>query len=214
MHKIAPPIDVLATACDALTAGAPDEAARLIAEGYPFAPGTYMKPRRPPRPVASDPESRARRGPYKKPAALRIFLRDGFIDRYFGTRLLFPPVVRVLSEALPDIVPFESYHWPEDRTHPAYFQATPALDHIRPLCRGGLDTEDNLVSTSYQHNEAKGDCSVEEMGWILHREGNLADWDGCLAWFLGYVEQYPDLLTIADVKGWYAAARALNAARG
>jgi hypothetical protein len=32
--------------------------------------------------------------------ALSIFLRDSFIDRYSGSRLLFPQVLRVLSLAL------------------------------------------------------------------------------------------------------------------
>src|SRR3979411_1868617 len=37
-----------------------------------------------------------------------VFLRDGFIDRYRGTRLVFPPVLRLLSHYLPAEFPYHN----------------------------------------------------------------------------------------------------------
>jgi hypothetical protein len=36
----------------------------------------------------------------------RVSCRGGFIDRYRGTRLVFPPVLRMLSLYLPDAFPY------------------------------------------------------------------------------------------------------------
>jgi len=36
----------------------------------------------------------------------RIFARDGFIDRYRGSRLIFPAALRLLSHYLPAEFPF------------------------------------------------------------------------------------------------------------
>ena len=75
--------EVLAAVCHALTENAPVEAAGLLRRDYPFAP---------------DPVTKRRYGPVE---STRVFVRDGFLDRYTGERLVFPPVLRVLSEMLP-----------------------------------------------------------------------------------------------------------------
>ena len=40
---------------------------------------------------------------YSKYQMCKIFLRDGFIDRYSGEKLLFPGLIKILSIELPDI---------------------------------------------------------------------------------------------------------------
>ena len=58
--------------CEALSAGKTDEAAKTARQEYPF--------------IA--PASRSRR--YTTYQSCQVFIRDGFIDRYAGTRLVFP----------------------------------------------------------------------------------------------------------------------------
>jgi hypothetical protein len=113
--------------------------------------------------------------------ALRVFVRDGFIDRYSGNRLLFPPVLRLLSVMLPDAFPFHC-NWKMNKTHPAYWELFPTLDHIVPVARGGPDHEDNLVSTSMLRNSAKANLTLEELGWSINPPGDMNQWDGMLAW--------------------------------
>lgn len=42
---------------------------------------------------------------YTTGEATRLFVRDGFIDRYCGQRLIFTPVLRLLSRLFPDDFP-------------------------------------------------------------------------------------------------------------
>lgn len=75
--------DVLAAVCKALSQDAKDSAVTILKEHYPFAPEEISKRR------------------YGAVDSTRVFVRDGFIDRYSGKRLIFPPVLRVLSAVLP-----------------------------------------------------------------------------------------------------------------
>jgi hypothetical protein len=74
--------------CHALTDGNSAEAGAIARQEMPFQP--VVQPKR----------------AYSDVDALRIFLRDGFIDRYSGQRLVFPGVLRLLSLLLPDEVPY------------------------------------------------------------------------------------------------------------
>ena len=56
-----------------------DHAASILREEYPF--------------IARLPVGRA----YDAATSTRVFVRDGFIDRYSGERLVFPGVLRLLS---------------------------------------------------------------------------------------------------------------------
>lgn len=69
-----------------------------------------------------------------------------------------------------------------DKTHPAYWELFPALDHVLPVCRGGRDDQDNLVSTSMLRNSTKSNWTLDELGWSIHPPGDMKHWDGLLAW--------------------------------
>jgi hypothetical protein len=79
---------VIAAVCQALGNGAIDGAKNLLKRDYPFAPQLT---------------TRRQYGPLE---STRVFIRDGFIDRYTGERLVFPPVLRVISVSLPADFPF------------------------------------------------------------------------------------------------------------
>lgn len=48
------------------------------------------------------------------------FVRDGFIDRYSGEKLVNPGLLKVLSFYMPDTFPYQS-HWKMEECHSAYW---------------------------------------------------------------------------------------------
>lgn len=46
------------------------------------------------------------------------FVRDGFIDRYSGEKLVNPGMLKVLSFYMPDVFPYQS-HWKMEECHNA-----------------------------------------------------------------------------------------------
>jgi hypothetical protein len=112
----------IAEACAALKRGVRDQAISVLKRDYPFAPNPVTK--RQYRPIDST----------------RVFVRDGFIDRYTGEHLVFPPVLRAISAALPVDFPYDP-NWKTDLTHPAYWEVGATLDHLTPVSRGGADDD-------------------------------------------------------------------------
>ena len=141
---------------------------------------------------------------FTKKAQVEIFIRDGFIDRYSGDKLIFPGVLCILSAMLPDVFPYQT-NWKTDECHQAWWNLFPSIDHVIPLAFGGTNEKENLVCTSMKRNMAKSTSTLEEIGWKIFPEGNLEDWDGMLDWFISYVNENPEILQNNDVKNWYKA---------
>jgi 5-methylcytosine-specific restriction endonuclease McrA len=141
---------------------------------------------------------------YRASDALRVFIRDGFIDRYSGQRLVFPGVLRLLSEILKEDFPFHP-NWRTDLTHAAYWSLFPTVDHIGPVSKAGADNDQNWVTTSQLKNSAKGNWTLGELGWDTFPPGKFEEWDGLLGWFLDYVKAHPEHLRHPYLKAWYAA---------
>lgn len=135
----------------------------------------------------------------------KIFLRDGFVDRYSGEKLLFPPVLRLLSMQMPEEFPYHK-NWKMSECHIAYWQLLPTIDHMIPVSRGGRDDESNWVCTSQLRNSAKSNWLLEELGWVLHRSGDLKEWDGLINWFLEYLSNNKDLLADKYFLSWHRTA--------
>ncbi len=185
--------DIIQQVTKALLVGDTTEAAALLRDEYPFL-------RQPPVPRA-----------YSDVTATRVFIRDGFLDRYSGTRLVFPGTLRLLSKLLPVEFPFHP-NWKMSETHPAYWELTPTVDHVRPVARGGADNETNWVTTSMLRNSAKSNWTLEELGWPLLPPGDFNQWDGLLEWFRVYLEQYPDHLHDKTIRHWLSVAKRALAA--
>lgn len=177
----------LIAVCRALDNGDAALAASLLKRDYPFAP---------------DPITRREYGPIE---STRVFIRDGFIDRYTGERLIFPPVLRVLSAELPGEFPFHP-NWKTDVTHPAFWELGATVDHLLPVSRGGADDESNWVTTSMARNSAKMNWTLEQLGWTLQPPGEFAEWDGLIRWFLERTQRRPELLTAGSMRQWHRAA--------
>ncbi|HRS97913.1 MAG TPA: HNH endonuclease signature motif containing protein [Smithella sp.] len=183
--------EIIAKGFKTLRAGMISEAKVIISENYPF---KSMKK-----------EGRT----YREHQKMKIFLRDGFTDRYSGERLVFPPVLRIMSSLMPEEFPFHR-NWKTSDCHLAYWHLMPTIDHIIPISRGGPDEESNWVCTSQLRNSAKSSWLLEELGWQLHKAGDLKDWDGLLASFMEYIAVNPGALADGYINSWYVAAKRAN----
>jgi len=162
-------------ACRHVGAGELDDARRLLRKEHPFA------------------ARRSAARSYTKAQMMRVFARDGFIDRYSGERLVFPCVLRLLGHLMPEELPWHP-HGKMDRCHILHWTLWPSIDHLVPLARNGAHAEENWVTTSTLRNMSKGQATLAELGWRLHPAGRIEDWDGLAGWFLGYVERHPEVL--------------------
>src|SRR2546423_983591 len=84
--------------CAALAAGDTLKASEIARTDYPFAAQTTGK------------------RSFSALAATSVFQRDGFIDRYSGTQLVFPGVLRLLSRLLPTEFPAHP-NWKMSESH-------------------------------------------------------------------------------------------------
>jgi 5-methylcytosine-specific restriction endonuclease McrA len=184
MHKA----DLIKSLCQLVESGDQASGVDLINFHYPFEKIEYVK------------------RSYTKAMMLRVFIRDGFIDRYSGQKLIFPPVLRILSINFPKEFPFHP-NWKTSECHPAYWDLLPTIDHIFPIGKGGDNKEENLVSTSMMRNSAKSNFTLEELGWQLHQPGKIENWDGQLSWFKAIIKEQPEYLQIPYIKEWFHAAQ-------
>lgn len=145
---------------------------------------------------------------YSTSQSLKIFIRDGFTDRYSGLPLVFPGTLRIISLRLPKDFPFHP-NWKTDQCHFAYWELLPTVDHVIPVSRGGADNEANWVTTSMVKNTAKGNFCLQEIGWQLFPEPSKEDWDGLTSWFSSELARNPSLLNDAYVRRWADALRTI-----
>ncbi len=136
------------------------------------------------------------------------FIRDGFIDRYTGQKLLNPGILKILSTYFPNEFPFH-HHWKMSETHIAYWELIPTIDHIYPIARGGNEDKNNWVTTSMKNNSIKSNYTIEEIHWTLYPQGNIKDWDGLSKSLIKLVDNNKDLLKDSYIKAWYTISKKL-----
>ena len=134
------------------------------------------------------------------------FIRDGFIDRYSGQKLVNPGLLKVLSYYMPETFPYHA-HWKMEECHNAYWEFIPTVDHIYPVALGGADSMENWATTSMLHNSIKSNWTLEQLNWKLHDAGNYNEYDGLTALFVKLTEANKELLSDAYIKRWYKLAR-------
>lgn len=181
-------VDVLAGALRSLARGDTASARAQIEGGYPHEPVVHRR--------QSIPAARA----------ISVFIRDGFVDRYSGERLVFPGALKAIALQLPDVFPAHP-NWKMSESHIAFWHQFPTVDHVVPVARGGAHDESNFVTTSMLRNSAKSNWLLEELGWTIGPPGDLSNWDGLLADTLQLVELVPSLLDDKYFLGWYKAAK-------
>ena len=180
-------VTVLEQALADIAKGVPESASNRLAAGYPFVSRTKSK------------------RSWTQRRALSIFVRDGFIDRYTGERLVYPGALRILSLILPSVFPVHP-NWKMSETHIAYWELFPTLDHLFPVATGGEDSDENLVTTSMLSNQAKSSWSLDELGWKLYPSGSIDQWDGLMGIAASLIEDRPALLNDAYLRRWHDAA--------
>lgn len=146
---------------------------------------------------------------YTMTEKMEQFLKDGFIDRYTGKRLLNPGMLKVISNYFPDEFPFHP-HWKMTETHIAYWELVPTIDHVYPIAKGGHDNKENWVTTSMISNSIKSNYTIEEINWTLHPKGKLEDWDGLTNLFIELVDKNTELLGDSYIKNWYVISRRIH----
>lgn len=134
------------------------------------------------------------------------FIRDGFIDRYSGQKLVNPGILRVLSYYMPDVFPYQA-HWKMEECHNAYWEFIPTVDHIYPVALGGVDSKENWATTSMLHNSIKSSWTLKQLNWQLYAAGNYDDYDGLTELFMKLVEAERELLKDAYIKRWYKLSK-------
>lgn len=145
---------------------------------------------------------------YTEMQALSLFIRDGFIDRYSGKRLVFPGVLKVISNLFPEDFPYHK-NWKMSECHIAYWELVPTIDHIVPIARGGSNDESNWICTSFLRNSAKSNFTLEELGWKILPAGDYREWDGLLLWFMNFVKENNHLLKDNYINKWFKVASKL-----
>lgn len=187
---------VLARACAALSNDNPTLAGQVLRTEYPFVATTKV----------------ARR--YNERQSLRVFYRDGFIDRYSGAQLVHPGVLRLLSIVLPDEFPAHP-NWDMNKSHFGFWELFPSIDHVVPVARGGADDATNWVTTSMLRNSAKSQWTLEELGWSLLPAGDMSTWDGLSNWYSNHLAHHPQLLENQPyLRRWLSATLAIDAELG
>lgn len=137
------------------------------------------------------------------------FIRDGFVDRYTGQRLLNPGILKILSSYFPDEFPFHP-HWKMTETHIAYWELIPTIDHIYPIAKGGQDDKNNWVTTSMKNNSIKSNYTLEEIHWQIYPKGDINEWDGLTKAFIDLVESNRELLKDNYIESWYNVSKKFN----
>lgn len=94
-----------------------NQATKYIEDKYPFTP------------IETSTRS------YSKQTMCKIFVRDGFIDRYTGEKLIFPGLLRLLTHKMPTIFQYHP-NWKMTETHQAYWDLSPTIDHLIPIAKG------------------------------------------------------------------------------
>lgn len=180
--------DIIIQALNNLTQNKKDDAIRLLEDNYKH---TFIQY-----------EARAM-SHYEK---LKIFINDGFIDRYTGKKLFFPNVLRILSQELGGSFPYHP-NWKMSDCHIAYWEMFPTYDHIIPIARGGKDEPSNIVTTSQMMNSSKAGFLIEEIRLHILPAGNIEDWDGMIHWYVEYMSNHSVPLNDSSFKAWHQALK-------
>jgi hypothetical protein len=184
---------ILAAVCELVAQGRIDDAKTSLLTDYPRA--KVSTPRK----------------AWSMKRLVGVFVRDGFTDRYFGDRLVFPGTLRALAILLTEAFPYHP-NWKQSVTHPAFWELYPTIDHIVPVARGGPDDETNVVTTSMLRNSAKANWLLEELRWPVDRAPVVPGWDGLLGWFLATCRTHEALRRDRAVQLWHQVAIDTNAA--
>ena len=138
---------------------------------------------------------------------MELWMRDGFLDRYTGQRLLYPGTLRLLGVLMPEELPYHP-NGKLDECHMIHWELYPSHDHRRAAALGGSIELDNLVTCSMLTNARKGHWTLAQPDLQMHDPGRIEDWDGQTAWFVRMIEKSPSLLEKnKPLRNWHKVAQ-------
>lgn len=96
------------------------------------------------------------------------FERDKYTCRYLHCRrrTVAVEVLKLLSEAFPDVVP-RHRNWRFIETHMLYWTYATRIEHIVPFPSGGTSSRKNLLTACYMCNDAKNHVPIAVLGWAI-----------------------------------------------
>ncbi|MBZ0264936.1 HNH endonuclease [bacterium] len=171
---------------------------KLLLEENTKEAGAYLDTHYPFKPIIRKSRSWSRK------KVITICQRDGYCDRYTGKKLVFPGALQVIHLLLPDQFPADK-NWSMAKTHMAFWELFPTIDHVFPIARGGEDEESNWATTSMRMNQIKANWTLEEIGWRLIPIEELKPWDGLEVMTLRLVEKHQILQEDDYLLRWYKA---------
>jgi hypothetical protein len=115
--------------------------------------------------VAHQPPVFKERRPITAVERHRIYCRDRYLCRYCGRRLVHPGVFHVLAQLYSERFVYDPPRLA--RSSAPAREATPVLDHVLPVIRGGDTEEANLVTACYPCNARKAHHLPQECGMHL-----------------------------------------------
>ena len=108
----------------------------------------------------------------------KIFRRDHFVCRYVHCRrrTIAIPVLRALSRALPELIPYHP-NWKPVSGQILYWIYATSLEHHTSFPHGGTSDESNLLTACYQCNDLKNWLDANALGWTVGPPDE-GDWNG------------------------------------
>jgi hypothetical protein len=199
--------EIIMDACLALSDEGREASQEILRRNYPFDP--RAKPRSVSKEKPFPMERKVEASDFwneDRASMMRVFARDGFMNRFTGELLIFPAVLRLLSKELPSIMPYQMA-WRVGEIHMAYYDIYACIDRLLPKSQGGSDAESNQITTTMPYVLARSHSNVEEMDWRLTREGFVDEWDGMSSWYVEYVNANQELRNANYFNLWYIAAK-------
>jgi 5-methylcytosine-specific restriction endonuclease McrA len=175
-------LDVLAQACDALSAADVAAADSVASE------------------LRVDLPSRTVRRPITPAVQVVVLRRDRFSCRYCGTRTVPSPLLRAAALVWPEFIPYNP-NWRSDSTHPLFVARAATFDHVNPHAHGGIDVSAaNLVTACWSCNLQKSESTLKRLGWSLREIDAASNWVGLTRAYPALWERGMVGASSADVK--------------
>ena len=139
----------------------------------------------------------AKRLSVRKGDVRATFERDRYTCRYAhcGRQTVDLDVLKLLSRAVPEIIPYHSNWRPVDR-HILYWSYSTSVEHAVSFPLGGTSAPENILTACYLCNDVKKQSPADLLGWIVGPPCD-SEWRG-LTEYLVHLRQAVAELT-ADV---------------
>ena len=120
----------------------------------------------------------ARRLPTRTADIRATFSRDKYTCRYAhcGRPTIALDVLKLLSRAFPDIMPYQS-NWKPLERHMLYWVYSTSLEHRVAFPAGGTSEASNLLTACYLCNDVKNCIPADVLGWRVSEPAD-SSWAG------------------------------------